>query len=64
MEVYKALCQFLSALWAMIQHTGGNPAAEFRDYAARTFEQCRRRMRHPEFAAHLELLGSRSGRAR
>jgi thiamine kinase-like enzyme len=58
-KLYKALCQFLSALWALIQHTGGNPAAEFRDYAARTFEKCRRRMQAEDFEALLKAVRSR-----
>ena len=40
-EVYKALCELLSALWALIQVSNCNAVADFRSYAERTFEPVR-----------------------
>ena len=56
MAVQKALCELLSALWALLQHSAGNDAADFLGYADRTFRLCRDRMRAPEFAENLELV--------
>lgn len=56
MAVHKALVELLSALWALVQHSGGNAVADFRTYAAATLDRCRSRMRSPTFAAHLETL--------
>jgi thiamine kinase-like enzyme len=55
-EVYKALCELLSALWALIQVSNGNAVADFRSYAETTFGRCRERMRSPAFARHLDAV--------
>jgi thiamine kinase-like enzyme len=56
MAVFKALCQLLSALWALVQHTGGNIVADFRSYADTTFAQATERMRSDDFARNLSAL--------
>lgn len=56
MRVYKALCQHLSALWAMIQHVNGNRSADFLGYAEATFERCRARMLALEFSEDVEAI--------
>jgi thiamine kinase-like enzyme len=58
LAIYKVLSQFLSALWAMIQHTSENRAADFHGYAERVIEDCRQRMRHPDFATRIDVLRS------
>ena len=55
-EVYKALCELLSALWALIQVSNGNAVADFRSYAERTLERCGQRMRSAGFASHLDAV--------
>ena len=54
--VQKAPCELLSALWALVQHSAGNDAADFLGYADRAFRDCGDRMRAPEFAENLELV--------
>ena len=56
LEIYKALTELLAALWAMIQHASGNPAADFRAYAEAAFARCGVRMRASGFEAHLEAV--------
>ena len=55
-EVYKALCELLSALWALIQVSNGNAVADFRSYAERTLQRCGQRMRSAGFASHLDAV--------
>jgi thiamine kinase-like enzyme len=54
--VFKALCQILSALWALVQHSSSNSSADFGAYAEKTFAQATERMRHPAFACCLSIL--------
>ena len=56
MRVYKALCQHLSALWAMIQHMNGNRSADFLGYAEATFERCRSRMLALDFTENIDAI--------
>jgi thiamine kinase-like enzyme len=56
MAIFKGLCQVLSALWALVQHSGGNRVADFRGYAETTFAQAAARMRDEKFARHLSTL--------
>jgi thiamine kinase-like enzyme len=54
--VMKAPVELMSALWALIQDAGGNRVADFRAYAARTFEECAARMRTPDFGDAMRRL--------
>ena len=56
MAIFKALCQLLSALWALVQDSAGNRVADFRRYAEITFAQAGERMRSDDFAYHLSTL--------
>ena len=56
MAVFKVLCQLLSALWALVQCSGGNPIADFRRYADTTFKQATERMRSDDFGRNLSAL--------
>jgi thiamine kinase-like enzyme len=56
MIVYKAVCELMSALWALIQLAGGNTAGDFRGYAETTFGHCRETMRSAEFARQLDAV--------
>ncbi len=57
--VTKAPVELMSALWALIQESAGNRAADFQSYAATTFELAAKRMQSPAFAASLAALGKR-----
>ena len=56
MAVYLVLVELLSALWALVQHSGGNDAADFEGYARSTFEKCLTRMRSPELREHIQTV--------
>lgn len=51
--VQKAACELLSILWAAVQASAGNPAADFRAYVEASAARFRNRIGSPEFAAHL-----------
>jgi thiamine kinase-like enzyme len=55
-KVMKAPVELMSALWALIQDTHGNRVADFRAYAARTFEECAARMQTPDFGDAMRRL--------
>ena len=54
MAVHVPLVEFLSALWALIQHQFGNQAADFHSYALAMLDKCRERIRSAEFFGHLQ----------
>ena len=56
MALQQALVELLSALWALIQDSGGNQTADFYGYAGLILQKCRRRMGTPEFRRHVETL--------
>jgi len=56
MVIYKAMCDLLWTLWGLIQHANKNPAEDFWAYALNRFERCKRLMRSPDFAEHLEAV--------
>jgi thiamine kinase-like enzyme len=55
-EAFKALCQVLSALWALVQHAGGNHAADFHNYAEVTFAEAAQRLGSADFRRQLADL--------
>jgi len=55
-EVHKALVELMSALWALVQVSGGSNAADFKGYAEATFAACRRRIDSPAFTDSLAAL--------
>jgi thiamine kinase-like enzyme len=55
-RIMKAPVELMSALWALIQDTHGNRVADFRAYAARTFEECAARMQTPDFGDAMRRL--------
>lgn len=57
MDVMKAPIALMSALWALIQVSSGNTAADFRSYAERAFEATAERMRARAFAKQIDALG-------
>ena len=54
--LYKAMCDLLWTLWGVVQHANGNPAEDFRAYAANRLERCRRLLASDEFAPALEAV--------
>jgi len=56
MVIYKAMCDLLWTLWGLIQHANKNPADDFWAYSVNRFERCKRLMRSPDFAAHVEAV--------
>lgn len=54
--VFKALCQLLSALWALVQHSAGSKVADFQGYAVRTFDRLAARTQSPAFSRALRDL--------
>jgi thiamine kinase-like enzyme len=56
MEIFKALVELLSALWALVQHSAGNRSADFSGYAAATFSGYRERMGSERFQYGLASL--------
>ena len=57
MALYKPVADLLSGLWALIQHTDGNPAADFLADAQARFERGARFAGSPVFARQLETWG-------
>jgi thiamine kinase-like enzyme len=56
LSVTKAVCELLSALWALVQEAEGNRVAGFPAYARRTFQRAAARMAELDFAERLETL--------
>jgi thiamine kinase-like enzyme len=56
--IYKAMCDLLWTLWGLIQLANGNPADDFRAYAQRRFERCRKLMAGPEFVRHVAAVAA------
>ena len=56
LEVFKALCLYLSGLWALVQHTSGNTGIDFSAFADIAFSRCRRLIGNADFAANLAAL--------
>jgi len=48
--IYKAMCDLLWTLWGLIQHANGNPADDFRAYAAKRFARAQAVVRDRDFA--------------
>ena len=55
--IYKAMCDLLWTLWGLIQHANGNPADDFRAYAAKRFARAQAVVGDREFAKHRAALG-------
>lgn len=53
LALYKTLSDLHWSLWAMVQHANGNPADDFRTYAATRLERCKARMGSADFGLHL-----------
>ena len=56
--IYKAMCDLLWTLWGLIQHANGNPADDFRAYAAKRFSRAQAVVRDREFARHRAAIDS------
>lgn len=56
MRLHKPLCDMLSGLWALIQHSSGKTTVNFRAYADETFARCRSGLEDASFAASLDAL--------
>ena len=56
MVIYKAMCDLLWALWALIQFANNNPAEDFAAYAANRFNRCKALMATPEFSRHVAAV--------
>ena len=54
--LYKALCDLLWTLWAVVQHVNGNPVDDFWTYAVGRFDRCRSLMASVEFANAVEIV--------
>ncbi|MER9418540.1 phosphotransferase family protein [Mesorhizobium sp. M0306] len=54
--IYKAMCDLLWTLWALIQLANKNPADDFRAYADGRFARCKTLMETPEFSRHLAAV--------
>lgn len=50
--IYKAMCDLLWTLWALIQHAEGNPGDDFQAYAAKRFARCQAIVNDRDFAKH------------
>lgn len=50
--IYKAMCDLLWTLWGLIQHANGNPADDFRAYAAKRFARAQAVVADRDFARH------------
>ena len=59
MVIYKAMCDLLWTLWGLIQHANNNPAEDFWAYSVNRFERCKKLIRSPEFATHLDAVRRR-----
>jgi thiamine kinase-like enzyme len=58
MEVFKALVELLSALWALVQQSAGNRSGDFESYAAATFSRYGERVSGERFHAAVASLPS------
>jgi thiamine kinase-like enzyme len=56
MALFRPLCQLLSALWGLVQHSAGNRAVDFQGYAEITFARAGDRMRNDGFARDMSTL--------
>jgi thiamine kinase-like enzyme len=56
--IYKAMCDLLWTLWGLIQFASGNPADDFRAYAQRRFDRCRKLMAGPDFVRHVAAVAA------
>jgi len=56
----KAMSDYFWGLWSVVQHTNGNPAAEFLTYATDRFDRCNRLMGSDEFSSCLDAVRSGS----
>ena len=57
MEVYKALCEMLSALWALVQAAQRQPRRRLPELCGeRHSQRSGQRMRSAEFATHVDAL--------
>ncbi|GBD44444.1 hypothetical protein HRbin40_01933 [bacterium HR40] len=64
MAIFMAMCDLLWTLWGLIQDADGNPADDFKTYAANRFARYRQRVARADFAEHLEAVraGPHGGR--
>ncbi len=60
LAIYKTLSDLHWSLWAMVQHANGNPADDFRTYAATRLERCKARMGSADFGLHLAATSAGS----
>ena len=58
LALYKTMSDLHWSLWALIQHANGNPADDFRTYAATRLERCKARMGSADFGLHLATAGT------
>ncbi len=58
LALYKIMSDLHWSLWAMVQHANGNPADDFRTYAAARLERCRAQMGSAEFGRDLSAVGT------
>ncbi len=56
--VYKAMCDLLWTLWGLIQHANGNPADDFRAYAAKRFARAQAVVTDRDFPRHRAAIDS------
>ena len=56
LALYKALSDFLWALWGLIQHANDNPRNDFLTYALRRFGRCKALMSSTEFSRHVNTV--------
>lgn len=64
LALYKAMSDLLWALWAMVQHAGGNPQDDFLSYALKRLGRCEARMSEPVFESHLYAVTAERRRRR
>ena len=58
LALYKIMSDLHWSLWAMVQHANGNPAEDFRTYAAARLERCKAQMGSAEFGRDLAAVGT------
>jgi thiamine kinase-like enzyme len=56
LALYKALSDFLWALWSLIQHANDNPRNDFLTYALGRFGRCKALMSSTEFSRHVNTV--------
>ena len=56
LALYKIMSDLHWSLWAMVQHANGNPAEDFRTYAAARLERCKAQMGSAEFGRDLAAV--------